>query len=243
MDRHLRCLLVILLAATVLATAAPAEILDLSRNRGGFFAGVNFAKQGGDMDRIANDLANEMQLEFGGNWSASTGTNTGFGLGGYYVFQTSPTFGIELEGQYIRRGVKITLEASGVSGIPSGTDLEAQFQMNYLEIPVLARFSPSPAARTRVVLLAGPVIGFLTSANLKMTVADQSQSQSVSEGYEDVNFGLLGGVGISAQVGTNSHLVLQARYFLGLTNPIAQDEFEAKSGDFGIFAGMEFTVK
>ncbi len=239
MNRNAHLVLAVVLAAVMVGSAS-GEILDLNRNRGGFFIGVNFASQGGDMETLGNQLAEEMESEFGGNWTASKGANAGLGVGGYYLIQTSPTFGIEIEGQYIRRGSKIDLTATGMSGFPQGVEAKTEFQINYIEFPVLARFSPSPAAGARVVFLAGPVIGFKTSANLKMTIEDESMTESISDGYQSVNFGLIGGIGLSAQVGNDSYLVVQARYFLGLTNPIDESAFEAKSGDFGFFVGMEF---
>ena len=243
MNRMARIVLAATLLTALAATTASAEILNLSQNRAGFFAGLNIANQGGDMEQIGNDLAAEMEAMFGGTWTSSKGSNLGFGVGGYYVFQSSPTFGVELEGQYIRRGAKIDLTASGVPGMPSSTDVESEFQINYFEIPLLARFSPNPAAGVRPVFLIGPVLSIKTGANLKITIGDQSDTQSFSEGYKDVVFGVLGGAGISAQVGANSYLVVQARYYLGLSNSIDDPTLEAKSGDFGIFAGMEFTPK
>ena len=42
--------------------------------------------------------------------------------------------------------------------------------------------------------------------------------------------------------GETSFVTAQARYYLGLTNPIDDPQLEAKSGDFGIFVGMEFLL-
>lgn len=243
MIRIVRLLMAAALVTAMIVTAASAEILNLSQNRAGFFAGLNVANQGGDMEQIGNDLAAELEVEFGGTWTSSKGSNLGFGVGGYYVFQTSPTFGLELEGQYIRRGAKIDLTASGAPGLASGTGIESEFQINYFEIPLLARFSPNPAAGVRPVFLIGPVLSIKTGANLKLTIGDQSDTQSFSEGYKDLVFGVLGGAGISAQVGASSYLVVQARYYLGLSNSIDDPTLSAKSGDFGFFAGMEFTPK
>ena len=211
-------------------------------NRAGFFVGLNFAGQGGDMEMLGTAMADEIGLELGGEWGSSTGTIQGLGLGGFYTVQTSPTFGVQIEGQYIRRGSKIDLTGSNVPGAPSSVTVESEFQLNYVEFPVLARFSPSPEAKFRLLLLAGPVIGFKTGANLEVSLLGQSESESISEGYASVTMGLLGGLGFSAQVGQTTFLSVQARYYQGLTNPIDDDVLEAKSGDFGIFAGMEFLL-
>jgi len=211
-------------------------------NRAGFFVGVNFASQGGDMEMMGEILASELELEIGGIWSSSKGTIPGLGLGGFYTVQTSPTFGVQIEGQYIRRGGKIDLTGRNVPGGLVSVTLETEFQLDYLEFPILARFSPSPEAKFRLLFLAGPVIGFKTGANLEISTMGQSESESISEGYASVTVGLLGGFGFSAQVGQTSFLTIQARYYRGLTNPLDDDILEAKSGDFGLFAGMEFLL-
>jgi len=238
---NVRILSVLLIGAVLLLTDSAQA---LTGNRAGFFVGLNFANQGGDMERVGQELADELEFELGGSWTSSKGSNMGLGLGGFYTIQTSPTFGVQIEGQYIQRGTKLELKGTIDSyGYELGSvTLDTEFQINYLEIPVLARFSPSPAAKFRPLFLVGPVIGFKTGANLKMSAQGESESESISEGYKSVNFGLLGGVGFSALVGKTSYITVQARYFMGLTNPITDDEFNAKSGDFGIFAGMEFAI-
>lgn len=235
----LRLATFLMLALALAATTASAQLLDLTQNRGGFFGGVNFAGQGGDMDALADATADALEEQFGGNWNASTGRNIGFGVGGYYVLQVSPTVGFELEGQYIRRGAKIDF----------ADNITAGFHIDYLEFPLLARFSPQPTAGVRPIFLLGPVIGIKTGANLKVTIEDEitgqefDSSQDMSGEYEDLNVGLLGGIGFSARATATTYVVLQARYFLGLTDPIKDETFEAKSGDFGVFVGLEFTPR
>jgi len=235
-QRHKLILLVII---TVLLMVGSVQAQEKPGNRAGFFVGLNFANQGGDMDSMGQMLADELEAEFGGSWSSTKSANMGLGLGGFYTIQTSPTFGVQIEGQYIRRGTKLDLKGSAGS---TSVTLETEFQLNYLEIPILARFSPSPEAKFRAVFMAGPVIGFKTGANLEMSFQGESESENISDGYKSTTLGLLGSLGFSAQVGQTSFLTAQARYYLGMTNPIDDPELEAKSGDFGIFVGMEFLL-
>ena len=236
-SRHILVFFVLLIVSLM---AISAQAQEKPANRAGFFVGSNFANQGGDMDKAGQLLADGLESEIGGSWSSSKSANMGWGLGGFYTIQTSPTFGVQIEGQYIRRGTKLDLKGSTDFG---SVTLETEFQLNYFEIPVLARFSPSPEAKFRPVFMVGPVIGFKTGANLNMSAEGESESESISEGYTSTTVGLLGSIGFSAQVGETSYLTAQARYYQGLTNPLDDDEFEAKSGDFGIFVGMEFLLK
>jgi len=215
------------------------------QNRFGFFGGINIANQGGDMEEVGNMLAQEFETQFGGTWDSEKSSSTGFGLGLSYFIQTSPTFGIQIEGQYIRRGSKIQTAGRDLTtaGIPSSLVVTTTFKLNYFELPALVRYSPSPEANVRPVFLAGPVIGIKTGANFDVEVGGSSQSVDASSGYQDYNVGLIGAIGMDIRAGENTHILLQARYYLGLTNPIDDPTIEAKSGDFGLFAGLEFPIK
>lgn len=232
-----RHILIISVFTTLLLMAGSAQAQAQYGNRAGFFIGLNFANQGDDMEMIGQMLPDELELV--GTWTSSKSANMGMGLGGYYTIQTSPTFGVQIEGQYIRRGSKIDLKGS--DGISSIT-FETEFQINYMEFPILARFSPNQEATFRPVIMLGPVIGFKTGADLKISFEGESASQSMSDDYKTTTFGLLGSLGFSAQVGKTSFLSIQARYYKGLTNPIDDPELVAKSQDFGIFVGMEFLL-
>ncbi len=234
-----RYLLIISVFTTVLLLAGSAQAQAQYGNRAGFFIGLNFANQGDDMEMMGQMLADELEMDLGGTWTSSKNSNMGLGLGGFYTIQTSPTFGVQFEGQYIRRGSKIDLK--GTDGVSTIT-LETEFQISYMEFPILARFSPNPEATFRPVIMLGPVIGFKTGADLKVSFEGESESTSMSDQYKTTAFGLLGSLGFSAQVGKTSFLSVQARYYKGLTNPIEDPDLVAKSQDFGIFVGMEFLL-
>ena len=153
-------------------------------------------------------------------------------------------FGIQIEGQYIRRGSKIQIAGRDIptAGVPASLVVTTKFKLNYLELPALLRYSPSPEAKVRPVFLAGPVIGIKTGAHFEIEVEGASQSVDASSGYQELTVGLLGAIGMDVRVGKTTHLLLQARYYLGLTNPLDDPDIEAKSGDIGFFAGLEFPL-
>ncbi len=88
----------------------------------------------------------------------------------------------------------------------------------------------------------GPVIGFKTGANMKVSAGGESETQDISEGYKSTTMGILAGLGVSVQAGKATFLTLQARYYQGLSNPIDDSSMETKSGDIGIFAGVEYLL-
>lgn len=232
----------VILAVTVLVLIAGMAGKAAADNRGGFYLGLNFANQGGDMEQVGQELGRELEAEVGGSWTTSKGSITGLALGGYYLIEHTPTVGFQIEGQYIRRGTKLTLDGTGIPAAVPNLSMDALFKIDYLEVPLLVRISPSPDARFRPIFLLGPVVGLKVSANLEMKTNGLSDSADISDGYKSLNLGFLGGIGFAARVGETSSLVVQARYFLGMSNTLDDAVYEASSQDFGIFAGMEFPV-
>jgi|GEM_PF-6604880 len=229
--------------AALLLSHGPAQAQTTAPNRTGFSFGVNFANQGGDMEQAGQLLAEQLAFEFGGSWSSTKSGLTGYQVGAHYAVQTSPTFGIQIEGLYVRRGSSLKFTGEGVPGAMDSVSLTTEFQLNYIEVPLLARFSPSPAARVRAVFLAGPVIGFKATTNMKMSTMGQSQTEDISTGYKTTTFGLLGGIGLSALVGKTTYLTIQGRFYQGLSNVVDDPVMEVTSSDFAVVGGIEFLRK
>jgi hypothetical protein len=223
----LRRIVAIALTVGVLALAGVGDAA--AEGRFGFFGGLNIANMGGDMDFIGDGLA----AGLGESWSATKGSKTGIGFGGYYCLALSPTLGLQIEGQYMNRGVAFDLSGPGQSG-------EAKLKLNYFEIPVLLRLSPGPGMDGRLVFLAGPVFGFNSTADFDVEIGDSSETIDVSDDIKSTTFGALIGVGFNVAMGETSAFLVQARYYLGLANALDDPDLSSKSGDIGFFAGLEF---
>jgi len=84
---------------------------------------------------------------------------------------------------------------------------------NYLEIPLLVKFSPIP----------GPIKVFVEgggSASLKLSTTVDTLGSSVTYDTNSStwDFGLLAGAGLGVMVGPNTLLSVEGRYLYGLTN-------------------------
>lgn len=240
MNRVFRTSVPVLMATIgVLFVGRPVQAQIESRL--GFLGGVNLVNQGGDMEEFGDEMASGLAHELGGFWSSEKKASVGFGVGAYLLMNFTTALGIQVEGQYVRRGFRLDL-----SGNYEGIDISetATFKLDYLEIPVLLRVSPSPGAAVQPLLMVGPVFGIKRGAELGVAVEAGGQSAEssvdISEGYNDTTVGLMGAFGLAGPMGSNSRWVLQARYYAGLTNAIDDANVEAKSSDVGIFAGMEF---
>lgn len=103
-------------------------------------------------------------------------------------------FSIQPELNFIQKGTKIK----------NGT-LDETRKLNYLELPVLAKYSVGP-----VYLNAGPSIGLLLGQN------DKTKKQ-YGETLKKLDIGLQLGAGLALPAGPGK-LIVDARYAMGLTN-------------------------
>jgi len=236
-----RILVISVVFLLVIASSLPVQ----AQNRFGVYGGLNFARMGGDFDRFGSMLAGELENQFGGTWSGEKSSLTGFGIGISYLVPTSPELGFQFGGQYIRRGTGFDVTGQNITdpNIPSEIVVDTRFKLDYLEFPLLLRFSPGQGKSVRPVIEFGAVPGFKVGADLEIEVLGQSASQDFSQAFSDFTFGVMGGLGMDARLGESTHLLVQARYHLGLVNQIDDSTVSSKSGDVGVFAGLEFPLK
>ena len=116
----------------------------------------------------------------------------GLHIGGYANLSMTKNLSVQGEVMYSMQGAK--WEGGGKSSL------------NYLQIPVLARYNFTP----QVFAEAGPQIGFLVSAK----DAYEGESVDIKEYLEKTDFSIAVGGGYNI----NPKLAVYARYNLGLTN-------------------------
>lgn len=136
----------------------------------------------------------------------------------------------------------------------------SEWRSRYFQLPVLFKYAPL-SGRVSPRLIAGPVVGFLTSANVtsrrsyssdapadllssrysSFLRADGKEDEVTNE-YIGVEAGLLFGAGVQAKVGPGLVFV-DALYDLGLTNIDKDLESEsAKNGGYEVRAGVVFAL-
>ncbi|AFD08415.1 porin family protein [Solitalea canadensis] len=188
----------ILLAITVafISLSASAQKLDF-----GIKGGVNFAS--------ANDI------KFTGDLSDSY-KQTADGVTGYHLGVWAevgiPTISFQPELLYSRKGFKTTNE----------TGQEAEVKMNYLDIPLLAKFKPLPLLH----FVAGPQV----SIKLADKISGPSDFTSAlnADSFKSGDWGAVIGAGVSI-----SNIQLDARYVWGLSK-VENDGLEFKNRMFQI---------
>lgn len=100
---------------------------------------------------------------------------------------------------------------------------EQNYNFNYLEIPVMAKYSFGP-----VYVNAGPSIGFQTGKDKKVKAAYGKTTS--------VDFGLQMGAGVAIPAGPGK-LIVDGRYNLGLTDIADAKSINAKNRGFAISLG------
>ena len=123
-------------------------------------------------------------------------------------------FSIQPELHFIQKGFKLKLDFFG-------DEEETNTNLNYLEIPVLAKYAFGSES-IQGFILGGPALGFGLSGKTKFKSSGQEDKEDVNFGSNEdelktVDFGLAigGGLGIPASTGL---FFIDVRYLLGLAN-------------------------
>ena len=141
-------------------------------------------------------------------WTDDVGDETSlteFTIGGFVIFELSPTLAIQPEVNYLVTGEKWE--------VTDGANYE---RFTYIHIPILLRARLMKEGKFVPVLFAGPAVGFLLSAT--------DGGIDVKEYLKSTDFGLDMGLGAEIALGKMKALI-DFRYYMGLTNVFVEPEF------------------
>lgn len=131
---------------------------------------------------------------------------TGFHIGGFTELKVAKKFAIQPEVLFSTQGTTI----EGFNG-----DSNSSIKLNYLNIPVLAKYYITDAFTVE----AGPQVGFLLSA--------KNKGEDIHDLYKTLDFGLNLGCGYEF----TDNISLGARYTFGLTNVADNSDVPADNPD------------
>lgn len=226
------------LGALVLAGARPAAA---ERGRLGLIVGLNSADLDRDADRLGDAVVAEQDLLLGGDWTADRKRRKSAIAGAYFHLPVSGVFGVQFEGRYAGRGTEFDLaDLAAPAGERTG---QARYQLGYLELPVLARYDLALSERFGALLLAGPVFGLKTAADLETSGTDRHlETRDLNRAFHSFAVGAEIGIGVSMAANDAAKVMLQGRYYLGLTNVLDDDLVTTRPRDFSIVAAMEYGI-
>lgn len=169
----------------------------------GFRAGINM----GTIENVAGDK---------GYQPAAYKYNTGLSVAGIFNIGVSSVFSIQTELMFIQKGYRLDegSETRTVSGVKVTVPIaEQSLNLNYLEVPVLARFSIGGDA-FKVLLSVGPTFGYMLSAS----ETTHGETESVdTEGAKRFEMGITGGAGFALSAGPG-RIILESRLGYSFTD-------------------------
>jgi len=183
----------------------------------------------------------QIGLKAGGNIANFTGDDAtfmgqsldskfGFGGGIFSMFQFGNIFAIQPEVYYTMKGA--TLSYSGV---------DITFTFDYIEVPLLLKvIIPVEGSNIRPSIVAGPVLSFNSTAEVKGEGNGQTATQDVSDDVQSTDFSLAFGGGVGFMLG-NNELGFDIRYILGLKSwddSIANDDVKNSVINFNVYFGF-----
>ena len=201
-------LLSTLLTVALLAVALPAGAQSIQVY--GVKGGLSSATHGGGFADLYERLDGDV------------GRRTGITLGGFLQFAPeSLPFVLQPEALFTMKGS--TLGGSGL--------VEREINMNYLDIPVLARFD-FDAESVMPFVVAGPVLGILVGSSGER----EGVEIEVDDELKSTDFGLAIGAGVALD-----QLDVELRYTHGLINVTQSDDEDesAKNRWIGLVVGYK----
>jgi len=191
----------------------------------GLKAGVNFSDLTGDDVVEGEDL-----IQVGEE------SRTGLVLGAFLTFNLSEMFALQPEVLYTQKGQDIEVEQAGEL-------FNQETQLNYLEIPLLAKLSFADAeAGVRPNVFAGPAMSILmdTETEVETPVGGGTIITPEEDDFNDVDWGLVFGAGLDFNL---SGLVLgiEGRWTAGLTSiDNTEEDLTFRNSVFSALASVAF---
>lgn len=154
------------------------------------------------------------------------------GGGGFVVLPLNGHFALQIEGLYTPKGGKLR----------SGESATSTLMLDYVEVPLLGRITAARSPSGSFHVFGGPSAGFRINAKFRVassgTVGTSGFADDISAAVERFELGMIAGGGLDA----GRHLVIDARYFWGLTdvNRDVSDGNHLRNRAFTILAGLRF---
>lgn len=192
-------------------------------------------KLGGNLATFQGDDAEATLIGMDGE--ADLNRRTGLVVGGFLFMDFAGPFALQPELLYVQKGAKMEGSATTMLG---PIDFSATYKVDYLEIPVLAKFEVPMTGPASPNLFAGPALGFKMSESWEMEVMGETETED-SDDIKSTDLGFVIGAGMDFGL-TAGTLTVDLRYVLGLSSLPSEgdDEADIKNGGIMLTAGFRF---
>lgn len=169
--------------------------------------------------------------DFCGNDAEGSDVRTGFSGGLLFNYRFNDYWALQPEVLFSTKGADLESGLTGENG-------PTEYELGYLNIPVLAKFYIPTGSTVSPNLYAGPDVGF--------KLYSDANDSDIDDQLKDAEFGIAFGAGLDFNLGSDPTDVIRTvgldlRYTLGLTNVFdTPDEAEVRNGVFlaALFLGF-----
>ena len=150
----------------------------------------------------------------------------GFVGGLFVVVPSNSPFALQAEALYSQKGAQFESEG-----------FESKVRLNFLEVPVLARFSTPASNGSSFHVFAGPSFGFKLSAEAVDSFEGEEETTDLDDDVKSFDLGLVIGAGVEF-----GKFVIDGRYSWGMTdlNNDDTEDLKVKTRTFSVMAGFRF---
>jgi hypothetical protein len=180
--------LTVICLVALFATVAVPRTLD---------AGIGF-KAGYTSASLSLESSTPLPFSFGSLSSFAGGLSFEAGLG---------FFSIDPEILYVRMGVRYEVDELN----------SLEFRNDYIQVPVLLKFTVIPVGPIRPFLCAGGYGAYLIKAKGVMEEGGVPTEEDMSDNYQRFDYGVVGGLGVAFKL-PGIGLSIEGRYTYGLQN-------------------------
>lgn len=134
---------------------------------------------------------------------------------------------------YLQPEVLYTQKGAESSDLFEDQEATLKIKLDYIEVPVLARFDFITGGSITPHVYFGPYVSFSINSEVEVSDGESSFAGDIEEDVKDLNFGIVTGAGLDF-----GRLNLGVRYGAGLTDTF--EDGDGKNSVFSVTAGIDF---
>lgn len=178
--------------------------------------------------------------DLGGDDVGDVDSVTGLTAGAFLTVPFGGVFSLQPGLYFVQKGTETTDETGTFS-----------FDINYFEVPLLARLSLPTGGPLGVNFYAGPSLSFETSCEVGGSSGGVDATASCDDDAfagaldtKTMDVGFVGGAGLSVSTGSRASIFVDGLFDLGLTSisDATTGELDMKNRSFLITAGLKFNL-